>query len=109
MFSCISDVTKASIKIKTTPVDPTKKIASKRPKSMSGLTLLEQKLNDLYGHILEYTDTNGRELAAPFIRLPTKNVGRMYIRFNIKVLFTPFYLLPETFNQSQTEKFQNTH
>ncbi|XP_071810078.1 protein polybromo-1-like isoform X3 [Asterias amurensis] len=68
-----SDVTKASIKIKTTPVDPTKKIPSKRPKSMSGLTLFEQKLNDLYGTILEYTDANGRELAAPFIRLPTKN------------------------------------
>ena len=75
MVSCVSDVTKGGIKTKTTPVDPSKKLPSKRPKSISGMTQLEQKLNDLYGTIYDYTDSSGRELSAPFIRLPTKNVG----------------------------------
>ncbi|XP_038061798.1 protein polybromo-1-like isoform X2 [Patiria miniata] len=73
MVSCVSDAAKGPTKSKTTPVDPPKRLPSKRPRSMGGMTPLEQKLNDLYGTIFDYSDSNGRELAAPFIRLPTKN------------------------------------
>ncbi|XP_022095945.1 protein polybromo-1-like isoform X3 [Acanthaster planci] len=69
----VTEVSKGASKTKTTPVDPPKRLPSKRPRSMAGMTPLEQKLNDLYGTIYDYTDSNGRELAAPFIRLPTKN------------------------------------
>ena len=49
---------------------------SRRPRGRkSNLTPLKDKLLDLYNTILNYTDSRGRTLSTPFVKLPSKNVS----------------------------------
>ncbi|XP_072928806.1 protein polybromo-1 isoform X4 [Hemitrygon akajei] len=43
------------------------------PKKSKYLTPLQQKLNELYEAVKNYTDTRGRRLSAIFLRLPTRS------------------------------------